>query len=40
MGGLPALEVGGRRGLVWELSEELLETWVLVLKNTGLAVNK
>lgn len=35
-GGLPAQEVGERRGLVWEQLGEELKAWVLVLKNTGL----
>lgn len=35
-GGLPAQEVAGMRGLVWEQSGEDLKAWVLVLKNTGL----
>lgn len=34
--GLPSLEVGGRTELVLGQSEEELQVWVLVLKNTGL----
>lgn len=35
--GRPSQEAGGRKALVWEQSEGVLRTWVLVLRNTGLA---